>query len=233
MTQNALLELSPDLIDKLHECPMYTFDGHCVPRATTILSSTLSNEAIVFWANNLGFKGIGYRQELNRLAAIGTLTHNQIEEYLGKGIYPEEPTPSFESFLQWWEKVNRLGKNVSVVCMEKKMACPWYGGTMDMLLDIEGFKLLVDFKTSSSVSYRYILQLTAYKNLMEVNGLGSPNGILVLQLPRDGSGYKEYSYSYRIPEHAEFLNHAEENFFQLVKSYWYTKIGEDMFKRCS
>ena len=68
---------------------------------------------------------------------------------------------------------------------------------------------------------------------MEVNGLGTPNGILVLQLPRDGSGYKEYSYSYSIPEHAEFLNHAEENFFQLVKSYWYTKIGEDMFKRCS
>ena len=98
MTQNALLELSPDLIDKLHECPMYTFDGHCVPRATTILSNTLPNEAIVFWANNLGFKGIGYRQELNRLAAIGTLTHNQIEEYLGKGIYPEEPTLSFESF---------------------------------------------------------------------------------------------------------------------------------------
>ena len=170
MTQNALFELSPDLIDKLHECPMYVFDGHCVPRATTILSNTLPNESIVFWANSLGFKGIGYRKELNRLAAIGTLSHNQIETYLGKGIYPEEPTPSFESFLQWWEKVN---------------------------------------------------------------GLGSPNGILVLQLPRDGNGYKEYSYSYSIPEHAEFLNHAEENFFQLVKSYWYTKIGEDMFKRCS
>ena len=45
----------------------YEFEGVPVPRTTEILSKCIHDDRIVYWANSLGFKRKGYRNNQHRL----------------------------------------------------------------------------------------------------------------------------------------------------------------------
>ena len=65
----------------------YNSKGIQVPRVTEILSRMIHNDSLMYWANSLGFKGLKYRDELNRAANIGTVAHSAIENFLKKKSY--------------------------------------------------------------------------------------------------------------------------------------------------
>ena len=54
-----------------------TQDGEKVPSVTTVLN-VLAKPALIYWAWDLGIKGIDYRKYRDDKADIGTLVHKQI-----------------------------------------------------------------------------------------------------------------------------------------------------------
>ena len=56
-------------------------DGTTVPGVTTILG-ILNKPALIKWANNLGLQGIDSTKYVDEKAAIGTLAHKMIADYL-------------------------------------------------------------------------------------------------------------------------------------------------------
>ena len=78
----------------------YNDDNISVPRVTDILSTMMHSDALMYWANNLGLKGIRYTSALHKASYIGTVAHNTIEEFLrGKLKVIETDNIPFKGFL--------------------------------------------------------------------------------------------------------------------------------------
>lgn len=147
-------------------------DGIEVPSVTTIISNVLHKPGIAEWSNSLGLRGKKYLDVLNEKANIGTYVHNAIERYLrGEEYKPvmfpvidkevKEHLTSFISFLD-----NHTIKNP---IMEKTFVCSRYGGTLDLICELDGKMVLCDFKTSKSFYVSHFIQLAAYLALICAN----------------------------------------------------------------
>ena len=198
----------------------YAYNGVTVPRVTEIIHKMISEESIIQWANSLGFKHKSYTKTLNEAAVYGTKAHYALECLLkGKQVPLDSPTSIIESFNQWWGTINSNNK-VEIIGQEQKLACQYFGGTYDLLLRINGKVYLVDFKTSNHVTYKYNLQLAAYKYMLNLSGI-QVDGMIILQLSKSTPGYNEYVLDFSNPEHLEFINLCERCFMSLVYGYYH------------
>ena len=55
---------------------------------------------------------------------------------------------------------------VDIIGQEESLISPYYAGTYDLLVNINGDPYLVDFKTSNHVGYKYFMQIAAYRYLL-------------------------------------------------------------------
>lgn len=220
----------------------YLFLGKPVPRVTSILSSMIHEDYITTWANNLGFKNKGYKVELQRAADIGTLAHAAIEYFLKTGktnyfstipITDEEITnkakSAFSAFLSYWDMLTS-NTNVEILGSEMQLICKYFGGTCDALLRIDDKIYIYDFKTSNNVSYKYILQLAAYKYILENYVYIPVDGVCILQLSKFYSGYTEYLFNLSDQENKQLLDESQDFFFKLVMAYYDRIMMESRFK---
>ena len=198
----------------------YTYNGKSVPRVTEIIHKMISEESIIQWANSLGFKHKSYTKTLNEAAVYGTKAHHALECLLkGEPVPLDAPTSIIDSFNQWWNTISSTNQ-VEVLGQEQKMTCEWFGGTYDLLLKINGKVYLVDFKTSNHVTYKYHLQLAAYKYIMNSQGINI-DGMIVLQLSKNAPGYNEYVLDFSNPEHLGYISMCERTFLSLVYGYYH------------
>lgn len=202
---------------KTKETP-YSYNGISVPRVTEILSSTIHEDFLMIWANSLGFRRIRYKDELARAANIGTLAHNSIENYLQHNKEPDTEVIPFLGFKMWWDIINK-DNTVTILGEEETLTCPWFGGTYDLLLDINGKVYLVDFKTSNHISYKYHLQLAAYKYMIFINKGINIDGAIILQLDKNEIAFEEYLLDFSNEQHRQYFDHCLNTFFSLVYSY--------------
>ena len=201
----------------------YKFNGVTVPRVTVILSEMQSDQGLLRYSNFLGFKHIDYNQMLNNAASIGTETHAFIENYIQK---KEENIPTrkevnncTEAFLKWWKMLNS-NYNIKVLGEEQSLSCPWFGGTYDLLLDINGKKALVDFKTSNHITHRYFIQLAAYKYLISYNLNLQLDMCIILRMDKETANYEMVTLDLSIPEDMEFMDYCSYAFFSQVNNYY-------------
>jgi len=223
-----------DLIDS----NKYFYNKNPVPRVTQLLSE-IHEDYLMMWANSLGFRHKKYKDELNTAAFIGTSVHNFIEEYLRKKIYTELKQQDSEyykkinngvnSFLLWYLDVFRNNK-IDIVGMEQQLVCPWFGGTYDLLIRINGKLYLGDFKTSNHIGYKYFMQLAAYKYILENYQNIKIDGCLILQLDKNVIGYEEYFLDFNNKEHSEFMLQCTNTFLSLVYTYYNKLQTMDMYK---
>lgn len=224
LIEQALSELDYDInIDTLYE-----YNGRKVPRVTEILSKTIHEDYLMIWANSLGFRRIRYKDELNRAADIGTRAHNSIEEYIKFKIEDSE-NPAFLSFLLWWNDIHQ-NNTIRVIGEEETLTCQWYGGTYDLLLEINGKTYLVDFKTSNHVGFKYFLQISAYRYMIYLNKGINIDGAIILQVDKKTPMYEEYLLDFSIKEHYEFIEHCTKTFFSLVYAYYNTERTRELYK---
>ena len=181
----------------------YYYNGISVPRVTDIISSTIHSDRLMYWANNIGRKGLIYKDELERAANIGTQAHQCIELYLKDKIKTENNIP-FCGYLLWENTLNKAGIIINPLLIEHKMSCQWFGGTLDALFDISGRKFLIDFKTSNHVTFNYFLQLGAYLYLLSLENI-FPDGVIVLQLDKKSPGFMEYLLDFSNINHKLFI----------------------------
>lgn len=128
---------------------------------------------MVKWANNLGLHGIDSSKYVDDKAAIGTLAHMMVTDYLQKkstdtSDYSQKQIDQAEnsllSFFEW-EKVH----TIEPILIEKPLVSEkyQYGGTIDCLAVLDGNKTLIDFKTGKSIWPEMFYQLAAYDWLLQ------------------------------------------------------------------
>lgn len=205
-------------------------EGQIIPRVTEILSTMIHSDALMYWANSLGFKGLRYKDTLNLAANVGTAAHNAIEKFLKEKLETFDNIP-FLGFKMWYDIVT-LEKRIpiTIIYIEHRLVCNWFGGTLDALMRIGDKIYLVDFKTSNHVTYKYFLQLAAYRFMLRVVEGIEVDGVIVLQFDKDTPGFNEYLLDFSIIQHLEFINHCETTFLSLVYGFFNIKRAEDMYK---
>lgn len=172
--------------------------GEHVMRVSEVIK-ILSKEQIAVWANMLGFKGVKYKDELERTANIGSLFHSVIEMYFNKKTIAvtdfeyyhietdsdkKEALRAINSFFLWFRKFIKH-HTYDVVFTEKVVVGENLGGTIDC--GIAGWKdpekvIFVDYKTSSEFYLTQFLQLAAYVMIYEeIYGKNTVEGIMVVR----------------------------------------------------
>lgn len=225
------------LLDRMAEIEVksrdaYEVDGKRVPRVTEVLSAMLHEDNLMSWSNGLGWKRISYRAFMKEAADKGTYSHLAIEKYLKNGtldVDKDIQTPNniirntvisvMDGFLKWWKKLHKEYKNIEIIYLEESMMHPYFGGTCDCLLKVDGEYWLVDFKTSNHMSYNYSLQLAAYRFLLrELKGI-EISKCTILIMSKTNHEYMEYSLTLKDTDHLEFINYCEQTFLTLVAAY--------------
>ena len=208
----------------------YQYQGYNVPRVTEILSDMLHEDFLMTWANNIGlYQKKKYKDVLEQAATKGSYVHDAIEDYIQNGNdldietvmsgYRKEVNYAYGSFRAWWDNLCSKRK-IKVIMQEQKLVCPWFGGTLDLLVEIDGRIYLLDFKTSNHASYKYFLQLAAYIYILkyfygiEVYGCG------IIKLDKKSIHFEEYIIDKAMPEYGEFIELCQTTFLSLVYAYY-------------
>ena len=100
-----------------------------------------------------------------------------------------------------------------------------------MLVEINGKKYLIDFKTSNHVGYKYFLQLAAYRYILRTEHNIEIDGCIVLQLDKKTSSFKEFVLDFSNIEHFAYINNCERAFLSLVYAYFNRLCVEDGFNK--
>lgn len=203
----------------------YLYNGVYVPRVNTILSSMLHEDYLMKWSNSMGlYRHTKYEDILASAANIGTIVHEAIERYIKTGeVLKKENTPpeaynAFQSFLEWWGIVNT--HDCKVLLEEQPLVCQYFGGTLDLYMEIDGKKYLIDFKTSNHPSYKYFLQLSAYDYMLKLLYGYDTDGYVILRLDKKKSLFEEYMLDLEVPSHLAFVNDCKNAFLSLVYAYY-------------
>lgn len=198
-----------------------------VPRVTEILSTMIHSDAIVQWANSLGFRHMSYKETLEKAANIGTITHEAIENFYKNG--EKSDAVSFLAFLSWYESVSE-NHTITSILLEEPLTCEYYGGTCDAVIDIDGRKYLVDYKTSNHITFKYALQLGAYIYMLYIEKGIILDGTIILQLNKHEPVFNEYMLDFSYMPHKEYMDFCIETFHYLVNGFYRIKYCEQQFK---
>lgn len=228
-TINALMERMSQL--EVESRDTYQVDGKRVPRVTEVLSAMLHEDGLMNWSNSLGWKRISYRAFMKEAADKGTYAHLAVEKYLRNGSLdlkdlgiPNDKVMStvqscMDGFVQWWRELHKKYKKIEIVFLEETMIHPYFGGTCDCLMKLDGKYWLIDFKTSNHMNFNYSLQLAAYRFLLrELKGI-EISGATVLRLSKTDHCYEEYTLNFDNEDHATFICNCEQLFLTLVAAY--------------
>lgn len=118
------------------------------------LIDLLDKPALLYWANKIGLQGIPIKEYYKRTQQEGTEKHNKIELYLVKGV-PFDGCEILDDSLKGYDI---LGVEYDV---DNKYIC----GRIDLILEKDGIKYVVDFKRNKNIYLKTKLQLCCYKYL--------------------------------------------------------------------
>lgn len=145
--------------------------GVTVPSVTTILSRFKDSGGLLYWANEMGRKGLTLQQAREPAATAGTMAHELVEAHLrgqdepalsGDPSVIEKAKAAYASYLKWEAMTKVEIRHAEVPLVSEKHR---FGGRLDAIGVIGNELVLVDWKTSNSVYLDYTLQLAAYELL--------------------------------------------------------------------
>ena len=158
--------------DKVHQ-PYITASGQKVPSVTQIIGQNLGwgTNALLGWTRAMMKRGIDPIRFRDFAGETGTICHGLIEQHFTGEMFNIYEYPAdaltvakvayagFESFISTNDMV--MEESEIPVVHEKLL----YGGTIDWVGNMNGERVLVDFKTSSGIYPSHIIQLAAYREL--------------------------------------------------------------------
>lgn len=205
-----------------YHAPYRLQDGTIVPGVTPVLNGLAKGEGMQYWAWDLGRQGLDYREVRDAAARVGTITHCLIashlkEESMGTDCYSiaevEKAKKCFEKYLRW-EKENPL----TPVMVEERLVSEEFkfGGTPDLLAEIDGEFVLIDFKTGGGTYDSYLCQLAAYRKLLEEQGWPVARARILRISPNDD----EYAVTMELDYDRDW------QIFQHTLAIWQLKNGD-------
>lgn len=155
--------------------------GERIPGTTTVAGRFKDSGGLLHWAFEQGRNGASrLYEESEKAADVGTAAHGMIERHVNgeppetalcgmDAALAEKAQNAFAQYLKWagQTKLKLLSKY-----QEIQLVCPVhrFGGTPDAIGEIDGEIVLLDWKTSNALYQDHLLQLAAYKHLIE-NGV--------------------------------------------------------------
>lgn len=209
----------------------YWCNGSYVPRVNDILSTMLHEDYLMGWSNAIGlYKRQKYEDVLKAAADKGTYVHDGIDEFLKTNIdlnmesvpykYTKEVNNAYNAFKSWWEIINKYN-TVKVLMNESQLICNYFGGTLDLLISINGRVYLMDFKTSNHLNYKYFLQLSAYRYMLRTVYNIDIDGVGILKLSKKHMLFEEHILDFKSNyNHKMFMDDCESTFLSLVYAYY-------------
>jgi hypothetical protein len=151
---------------------------------------------------------------LENAAMRGTILHTYCTAYARGDFIPplnEDYKPYYNSFVQWYdEKVEELIFSETRLYHDDLQYC----GQPDLIVRLfdSSSTVLIDIKSSYKIYQTHPVQLAAYMDLSNINGLHCDKGI-ILKLNKEGKIAREYDY--------EDCNKYYKIFLQAVSLYDY------------
>jgi hypothetical protein len=153
-------------------------DGTKVPSVTTVISRFKDSGGLIWWAWDLGKRGLDYRKVRDEAAAAGSLAHQAIDawinqqpfEFLGPSEQRRAAETAFKAFRDWAERSGlRIDRTETPLVSERYR----FGGTFDAVT-LGNTPAIVDWKTSNKCYGEYLVQLAAYGALWNENHPDTP-----------------------------------------------------------
>lgn len=201
-----------------------TPDGQQYPSVTTVLG-ILDKPALKQWAVDCTITAMhnGIPEVDARLAwckvsgdamDIGSIVHRAIERSIRYNQrltfvhreHRQKVENAYGAWCEWYydDVQPRYIATEQKVFNDEQM----YAGTLDGIVDIDGVRYVVDYKTNNYQSFEYQMQIAAYAKCVGVD-----RGLL-LNLDKDTGNYKATLYT------PEKMAHAYEAFTVLLKYYY-------------
>lgn len=188
-------------------------DGTRVPSVTTILHD-MRIPGLEKWAWECGVAGLKYEEVRDQAADIGRLAHYLImchlrEETPDTASYSPDNLKQAEScLLQYleWEKSH----DVKPILIEQPLVSERYryGGTIDLLAEVDGELVLIDYKTGKAIYDNYFYQVAAYQRLLNEAGY-KPSGLKILRMNREFNDFEERTRRSLVLEFDIFKNYID------------------------
>ena len=177
-----ICQQSMDCVNNSSLYGYYQYNDILVPRVTRILDTAIGNKGLIEWASKVGYRRMNSIREaaLN----VGSLVHEMIEYNLNTNMdkdvnfsdYNMDDNDihsvicSYNNYKAWKQHLLSTGNVINkIIGTEVPVVCPWYGGTIDCIMVINGATYIIDFKTSKQISLEYILQVCAYAWIINTN----------------------------------------------------------------
>lgn len=204
--------------------------GLRVPSVTTIIGESLGGwgkEALLYWSWNLGMQGKDYREERKAAADVGTIAHAMIDgfinnedpdfsKYLEQENFDELMVAAevpFELFLDWYmtNNVNFLATEVQMISHVHS-----FGGTMDGKAEVNGKKVLLDYKSSKHIYTSIIAQLGGYAILDRETSKEMVNDFVAIHIGKQGQ-FGVYEFDRNSVDDGIKLFHHAHSIFKMKK----------------
>lgn len=213
----------------------YTYGDTPVPRVTNIFRMCIGSEGLMYWAANAGVR----KMEMTRKNAtlVGSVVHAAIEQHFKDGsFYPmqdhisehylrQQALCAYDNFKLWLFRIEQAGYQLNPIAMEKHATSPYFGGTIDMIANINGANYIIDWKTSKSISIEYWMQVCAYRWLINsgyVPDMPHIHGIGIVRLPKmEERTFEDCFLTETIPDHNQWINYYTEAFFACLNWYYH------------
>lgn len=147
-----------------------------MPSVSTIIGNIgWSRDILLRWQAREFRAGRDPDQAKNNACSIGNAVHSMIECWIfGQDDFEPDEGTTKDTLIEASEGLGEYIKwseynNVEYLESEIRLASEkyQYGGTADGIAIIDGETVLIDFKTSAAVRAEHIIQLSAYKNVIE------------------------------------------------------------------
>ena len=189
-----------------------------VPSVTTILK-VMNKPGIANWANSLGWKRQSYNKVLEEKADHGTFVHELFHEYMfkeGKKFDISQPgtVELIKLYLDTF-KIFLEENKVKPIWGEKSFSTDLYGGTIDLLCEMDGVSTLLDFKTSKKFYSSHFIQLGAYIQLLEYNDIYVKQ-VGIVQVSENGINLKIKSVE-EMDEYVDLFNSLMNTFYMVYE----------------
>ncbi len=170
---------------------------------TTIINGNLgwSKGALIGWTRKHCLNGDDSMKLLKEAGRIGTLAHIMIEEFIKGGVVklddytPKEISQAKTAYYAFYNWI--ANNNVEFHETELKLVSEQYqfGGTFDAICEVNGKLVICDWKTSNDVHTEFLIQLGAYRQLIQENLDYKIKGAILLKLDKEEKGvYEEHHY---------------------------------------
>ena len=188
---------------------------------TTALN-VLAKPALIGWAYNKGIAGENL-YEKDESANVGTIVHARILGlFLGYEIdkynisqqvwdWSENSIASFKEYIK--------GKIIKVILAETPLVSEeyQYGGTLDLLADVDDYLELWDFKSGTGIYESHIYQLSGLRQLLIENGYKPPQRVIPINIPKspdDSFAIQSINANSLVDEFKIFINCVNTYYLQ-------------------